>query len=156
MRGKKAPQRILAPDRVYGSPTVTKLINYIMTEGKKTIAEKIVYRALESASKTVEAEPVAVLEQAIDNVAPVMEVRAKRIGGANYQIPYEVTKERRLILALRWMIAAAKAKRGQTMAERLAGELVDAFKGEGAAMKKKEEAHRMAEANRAFAHFARY
>lgn len=156
MRGKKAPQRVLAPDRVYGNPTVTKLINYIMQAGKKTVAERIVYRALESASQTVEAEPVAVLEKAIENVAPVMEVRAKRIGGANYQIPYEVTRERRLVLALRWMIAAAKGRKGQPMEARLAAELVDAYKGEGSAIKKKEEAHRMAEANRAFAHFARY
>lgn len=156
MRGKKAPQRVLAPDRVYGSPTVTKLINYIMQAGKKTVAERIVYRALESASQTLEAEPVAVLEKAIDNVAPIMEVRAKRIGGANYQIPYEVTRERRLVLALRWMIAAAKGRKGQPMEDRLAAELVDAYKGEGTAIKKKEEAHRMAEANRAFAHFARY
>ena len=156
MRGKKAPQRVLAPDRVYSNVTVTKLINYIMQEGKKTVAERIVYGALESAGKTLEAAPVDVLDKAIDNVAPVMEVRSKRIGGANYQIPYEVTKERRLVLALRWMIAAAKNRKGQPMADCLAAELVDAYKGEGTAIKKKEDTHRMADANRAFAHFARY
>ncbi len=156
MRGKKAPTRILAPDRVYSSATVTKLINYIMEEGKKTIAERIVYRALEEAGKAVEAEPTVVLEKAIENVAPVMEVRAKRIGGANYQIPFEVSRERRLVLALRWMIAAAKGRKGMAMEKKLAAELIDAYKSEGAAIKKKEDAHRMAEANRAFAHFARY
>lgn len=156
MRGKKAPERQLAPDLVYGSPTVTKLINYIMESGKKTVASRVVYQALEHAAKEVKAEPVDVLQKAIDNVSPVMEVRPRRIGGANYQIPYEVTKERKLILSLRWMIAAARSRKGQPMSTRLAAELIDAYNGEGAAMKKKEETHRMADANRAFAHFARY
>lgn len=156
MRGKKAPKQNLTPDVKYGSANVTKLINYVMTDGKKGVATRIVYKALESAAESTKKEPLEVLEKAIDNVGPVLEVRGRRIGGANYQIPYEVTRERRLILSYRWMIDAAKKRKGTDMGQRLAKELVDAFNGEGTAVKKKEDTHRMAEANRAFAHFARF
>lgn len=156
MRGKKAPKRILNPDAKYGSANVSKLINYVMKEGKRGVATKIVYSALERASSNTKKEPLEVLEKAIENVGPVLEVRGRRIGGANYQIPYEVTRERRLILSYRWMIDAAKKRKGIGMADRLANELTDAYKGEGAAVKKREDTHRMAEANRAFAHFARF
>ncbi len=156
MRGKKAPKRNLVPDAKYGSANVTKLINYVMKEGKRGVATKIVYGALEEAAATTKKEPLEVLDKAIDNVGPVLEVRGRRIGGANYQIPYEVSKERRLILSYRWMIDAAKKRKGAGMADKLAKELIDAFKGEGTAVKKREDTHRMAEANRAFAHFARF
>lgn len=156
MRGKAAPKRVIVPDSRYGSTTVTKLINYVMEDGKKAVSQKIVYAALEQAAGQSKKEPLELLETAINNVGPTMEVRGRRIGGANYQIPYEVSRERRLILALRWMIGAAAAKKGSGMSQRLASELLDAYKNEGAAVKKKEDTHRMAEANRAFAHFARF
>lgn len=156
MRGKQAPKRVLKPDTKHSSPTVTKLVNYIMHDGEKTVAEKIVYKSLEIAAKQLEKEPLDVLNKAIDNVGPVMEVRPRRIGGANYQIPYEVSRERKLILSLRWMIGGARKRKGAGMAERLAQELIDAYKGEGTAVKKREDTHRMADANRAFAHFARF
>jgi len=156
MRGKKAPKRVLIPDAKYGSANVTKLINYVMKEGKRGVATRIVYNALETAAATSKKEPLEVLDKAIENVGPVLEVRGRRIGGANYQIPYEVSRERRLILSYRWMIDAAKKRKGAGMAGRLASELTDACKGEGAAVKKREDTHRMAEANRAFAHFARF
>lgn len=156
MRGKKAPKRLLKPDEKFGSTTVTKLINYVMQGGKKSVAVKIVVTALEDAAKTLKKEPLEILEKAIDNVGPTMEVRGRRIGGANYQIPYEVSRERKLVLSLRWMIESAKNRRGAGMGVRLSRELIEAYKNEGAAVKKKEDAHRMAEANRAFAHFARF
>lgn len=157
MRGKNAtPKHLLDPDAVYGSLTVTKLINYVMKNGKKTVAEKITYTALKVAAEKLSAEPLDVLEQALKNVSPVIEVRGRRVGGANLQVPMEVSKTRRLMLALRWILTSARSGRGKGMAEKLAQELVDAYNNEGGAIKKKEETHRMAEANRAFAHFARY
>lgn len=157
MRGTKAtPKRLLEPDNKYGSLTVTKLVNYVMKNGKKTVAEKITYEALEIAAEKLSADPIDVLEQAIKNISPVIEVRGRRVGGANLQVPIEVSKPRRLMLAMRWLLSAARNGHGKRMAVKLADELVAAYNNEGAAIKKKEETHRMAEANRAFAHFARY
>ena len=157
MRGiRHTPIRELSPDAKLGSLTVAKLINYVMKNGKKKVAEKIVYTALDIASEKLKVEPLEVLEGAIKNIAPVIEVRGRRIGGSNLQVPIEVPKPRRLMLAMRWILTAARGAKGKPMAEKLAAELVNAYNNEGSAVKKKEETHRMAEANRAFAHFARY
>ncbi|TSC94296.1 MAG: small subunit ribosomal protein S7 [Candidatus Berkelbacteria bacterium Athens1014_28] len=146
----------LLPDQKYGSTLVTKFINYIMENGKKTIAEKIVYSALEDSSKKINVEPVLVLDQIIKNIGPILEVKAKRIGGANYQVPMEVNAKRKETLAFRWVIKAAQSRKGVKMATKLTQEIIDACNGVGAAVKKKEDMHRMAEANKAFAHFARF
>lgn len=157
MRGKKQLQKPeLPPDRKYGSVNVSKFINYIMHNGKKTVAERIAYTALENAAAKLESTPLDVLEMAIKNVSPIVEVRGRRVGGANLQVPMEVPKPRRLMLAYRWILGAARAAKGKPMAEKLAIELISAFNNEGAAVRKREETHRMAEANRAFAHFARF
>jgi len=155
MRKNKNIKRDTEPDRLYGSVVVTKLINYIMVDGKKSVAESIVYDALARAGKELETEPVKVLEEALNNTSPVLEVRSRRVGGATYQVPREVRPERRMQLSLRWLVAASRGhKKRHSMAEALAEEIVLAAKGEGDAVKKKENMHRMAEANRAFAHFA--
>lgn len=154
MRAKRAPRRSLPPDPKYQNPVVTKLINFLMRRGKKTVAETIVYRAFAAVAEKTKRDPVEVFQQAVKNVSPVVEVKSRRIGGANYQIPIEVRSERRLQLALRWLILAARAKRGRPMAAKLADELMLAAQAQGDAVKKKEDVHRMAEANRAFAHFA--
>jgi small subunit ribosomal protein S7 len=138
---------------MYNSPEVGKFINYIMWDGKKSTAESIVYGALESASKKLNVPALEVFKKVVENCSPVMEVRSRRIGGANYQVPREVRPERRLQLALRWIIEASRGKKGKPMAEKLEEELVLGFKGEGSAVKKKEDVHRMADANKAFAHF---
>lgn len=156
MRGKPAKKRILEPDQKYGSIIVSKLINYIMKNGKRGVAEKIVYRSLESASKKMEKEPITILDQAIKNVGPLIEVRSHRVGGATYQVPFEVSKPRRLTLALRWILKAARDKKGASMDKKLSDELMLAFNNEGHAVKKKIDTHKMAEANKAFAHFARF
>lgn len=140
------------PDSVYGSVRVSKLINSIMQDGKKDTARILVYQAFDMLKS--EGDPVAVFEDALKNVEPQVEVRSRRVGGANYQVPREVRPERRLALALRWIINAARAKSGTSMAERLAAELRSAAKGEGEAVTKRENVHKMAEANKAFAHFA--
>ncbi len=155
-RGATIGQRELAPDPVYGSVTVTKLVNYIMENGKKTVARKIAYTAIELAAKKLEVEPLVALEGALKNVTPVVEVRGRRVGGANMQVPVEVPRQRRLMLALRWLLDAARSSKGKPMAEKLAAELIAAYNNEGSAIRKKDETHRMAEANRAFAHFARH
>lgn len=147
--------RELPPDAKYGSVTVTKLVNYIMKNGKKQVAIKIAYGAIEKAAAQLSVEPLEVLEGALKNVTPVVEVRGRRVGGANLQVPVEVPRQRRLMLALRWILEAARKSTGKPMAEKLATELINAYNGEGSAIKKKDETHRMAEANRAFAHFAR-
>jgi small subunit ribosomal protein S7 len=165
MRGKKAIRREITPDPKYGNATVAKLINYIMLNGKKTVAQSIVYDAFDimqkktsgeagsgSAGKT---EPVEVFEKALKNVMPSLEVKSKRVGGANYQVPMPVRGDRRYVLTFRWIITAARSKKGRRMAEKLADELVAAANGEGDAFKKKLDVQRMAEANRAFAHFAK-
>ena len=155
MRRKRNITREIPADRVYGSIVVTKLINYLMVDGKKSIAEKIVYGALERAGKELKQEPMMALEEAIKNTSPMLEVRSRRVGGATYQIPKEVRTERRLQLSLRWIVEASCGhKKRYSMIEALSEELVLAAKGEGDAVKKKENMHRMAEANRAFAHFA--
>ena len=155
MRGKQAPKRIIPPDAKYNSATVSKLVNYIMRKGKKTIAQKIVYGALEIVSEKTKKDPAEALEEALKNVAPQVEVKSKRVGGANYQIPMPVRGERRLSLAFRWIIDAANTRKGRPMVNKLADEISAAAVGEGDAVKKKMDVHRMAEANRAFAHFAR-
>jgi len=157
MRGKgHTPRHELEADPKYGSVTVSKFVNYIMKNGKKTVAQKIAYTAIETAAEKLSVTPLDVLEGAIKNVSPVIEVRGRRIGGANLQVPIEVSRTRRLMLAMRWILGAARSAKGKPMGEKLAAELINAYNNEGAAIKKKEETHRMAEANRAFAHFARY
>jgi small subunit ribosomal protein S7 len=141
-----------APDEVYGSVKVSKLINYVMERGKKDTARRIVYKVMEELKK--EGDPVALFEQALENAAPTVEVRSRRVGGANYQVPREVRPERRLALGLRWMVEAAEGTKGVPMDKALLREIQSAIKGEGAAVTKKETTHRMAEANKAFAHFA--
>ena len=152
----KIKKHQITPDKKFGSILVSKFINYIMQNGKKTIAEKIVYEALEIGSKQLKIEEMELFDAIIKNVGPIVEVKGKRIGGANYQVPVEVNRDRKNILAMRWIIIAASSKKGRKMAEKLADEMVSAYNNEGAAIKKKEETHRMAEANKAFAHFARF
>lgn len=154
MRRKLKSKNIVLPDIVYQSTKVSKLINYIMERGKKTVASKIVYGAFTDVETKLKQPPIEVLETAIKNVAPQMEVRSRRIGGANYQVPHEVRPERQLALAFRWIIEAAKTKKGAPMRARLAEELISASKNEGDAVRKRENVHKMAESNRAFAHFA--
>lgn len=143
-------------DTKFSNPIIAKFINYVMVNGKKTVAERIVYGALEKAKEQLGADPIDLFDQALKNVGPIVEVKSKRIGGANYQVPMEVSRERRNTLAMRWILAAARAQKGRPMAEKLSIELVNAYNGEGSAMKKKEDTHKMAEANKAFAHFARF
>ena len=143
-------------DAKYDSIILSKFVNYIMTNGKKTVAEKIVYTALDITSKKLKLEPMDVFNQALKNVGPILEVKSKRIGGANYQVPVEVGRDRKNTLAMRWIIDAARSGSGKPMNEKLAFELINAYNGEGAAIKKKQDTHKMAEANKAFAHFARF
>ena len=146
----------LLPDEKFSNLSIAKFMNYIMLNGKKNVATKIVYQAIEIAGAELSVEPLDLFDQALRNVGPILEVKSKRIGGANYQVPMEVSRDRRGTLAMRWIIGAARAGKGRPMAEKLAAELIAAYKGEGAAIKKKEDTHRMAEANKAFAHFARF
>lgn len=146
----------LKEDPKYRSLTVAKFINYIMKDGKKWKARKIVYNAFDEIKKKTKKEPLMVFENAMKNASPFVEVKSKRIGGATYQVPIEVNKERRVTLAMRWIIDVARKKKGRTMIESLSGEILEASKNQGMAIKKKEDTHRMAEANKAFAHFARF
>ncbi|MBI2010987.1 MAG: 30S ribosomal protein S7 [Candidatus Colwellbacteria bacterium] len=155
MRRKRVYKRDHKPDAIHESVALGRFINYLMQEGKKSVAEKVMYRAMEIIEKEMKEEPLKVFDQALENVMPVLEVTSRRIGGANYQIPIEVRPERRFFLASRWIIGVARAKKGKPMAAKLAEELMAASKNEGEAIKKKQNIHRMAEANRAFAHFAR-
>ena len=155
MRRKLKSKRVLPADEVYQSTKVSKLINYVMEKGHKNIARGIVYGAFADIKETTKKDPLEVFEAALSNAAPQMEIKTRRVGGANYQIPHEVDPERRLTLALRWLIEFARAKKGSTMQERLAAEILAASKNEGEAIKRRENVHKMAEANRAFAHFAR-
>lgn len=141
------------PDHVYQSEAISRFINTVMWDGKKDAARKIVYDTLEVIKKN-EMDPIETFETAIRNVSPLMEVRSRRVGGANYQVPREVPQQRRISLAYRWLINAARAKKGKPMAEKLADEILLAVKNEGSAIKKKDDMHRMAESNKAFAHFA--
>jgi len=151
---KKKVKRDISPDPVYNNVIVAKFINQVMRRGKKTIARKIVYGAFNIVKEKTKKEPLEIFDMALTNSSPLLEVKAKRIGGATYQIPREVKGERKLTLAMRWIIRAAKSKKGKPMREKLAAELIDAANNTGAAVKKKEDTHRMAEANRAFAHFS--
>jgi len=155
MRRKIKNRNIVGPDPVYESVKVAKLINYIMQEGKKETSRQIVYGAMDLIKEKMKTEnPVEVFENAIKNTAPIMEVRSRRVGGANYQVPVEVRPDRRLALSLRWIIEGARGKKGKPITVKLADELMAAAKGEGDAVKKRENTHKMAEANKAFAHFA--
>ncbi|EGD54258.1 30S ribosomal protein S7 [Gordonia neofelifaecis] len=148
-----APKRPLISDPVYGSPLVTQLVNKILLDGKKSTAERIVYEALEQAREKTGADPVVTLKRALDNVKPTLEVKSRRVGGATYQVPVEVKPGRANTLALRWLVTFSRQRREKTMVERLANELLDASNGLGASVKRREDTHKMAEANRAFAHY---
>lgn len=152
-RKGNVPKRDVLPDPVYGSVVVAKLINSIMLDGKKGVAQAIVYDAFERIAKATGDEPLEVFEKAMNNIMPVLEVKARRVGGANYQVPMEVRAERRETLGIRWLTKYTRARGEKTMSERLAKELMDAANGTGASVKKKEDTHKMAEANRAFAHY---
>jgi small subunit ribosomal protein S7 len=154
MRGKRAIRRVLAPDLKFQSIAITKFINYVMQRGKKTVAQRIVYDALDIVQEKSGKGAVEAFDLALRNVSPIVEVKAKRVGGANYQVPMEVRGDRRMALAYRWLLGAARTKKGKPMAEKLAAEILAAMNNEGDAVKKKQDVHRMAEANRAFAHFA--
>lgn len=155
MRRKRNYTREHIPDAQHGSVVVTRFANYLMHDGKKNIAYRVLYDAFALIRKETNEDPLVVFEKALDNVSPQVEVVSQRVGGANYQVPAEVRVERRFVLAARWIIAAARSKKGRTMSSRLAEEIVAASKNEGEAIKKKQNTHRMAEANRAFAHFRR-
>jgi len=152
-RRARATIRQIPPDAKYDNGLVTKLINRVMTRGKKSVATRAVYGALDIMGQQGAKEPVTILEQAVRNVTPQLEVKPRRVGGATYQVPVEVRPERGLSLALRWLVLTARARAGKSMAEKLAAELGDASQGQGATIKKREETHKMAEANRAFAHY---
>ena len=153
MRRRRAPKRPVMPDPVFKSEVVTKFINKVMWDGKKTIAEKIVYGAIEKLDTKGEEKGIDLFFKAIENVKPLLEVRSRRVGGATYQVPVEVRPERQQTLAIRWLVDAARKRNERTMVERLSNELWDAVNDRGAAFKKKEDTHRMAEANKAFAHY---
>ncbi|MEK7554935.1 MAG: 30S ribosomal protein S7 [Patescibacteria group bacterium] len=153
MRKKRNYTRERKPDMKYGSVTLARFTNYLMEGGKRSTAERIIYDALDEVKAETKQEPLQVFEKALENAAPTVEVSTRRIGGANYQVPREVRIERKFMLAARWIIQAARAKKGKPMAKKLAEEFITASKNEGAAIKKKQDTHRMAEANRAFAHF---
>ncbi|OIP81196.1 MAG: 30S ribosomal protein S7 [Parcubacteria group bacterium CG2_30_45_37] len=155
MRGKAVSKRKIQPEAKFNDPEIAKFINYIMERGKKTVAQQIVYGCFEIIKDATKQDPRHVFNKALKQVSPLLEIRGRRIGGANYQIPFQVRGERRFNLGSRWLITAARARKGKPMAEKLAMEIMDAARGEGAAMKKRAEVHRMAEANKAFAHFAR-
>ncbi|MBN2885696.1 MAG: 30S ribosomal protein S7 [Chromatiaceae bacterium] len=152
-RRRVAARRQILPDPKHGSELLAKFINMLMEDGKKSVAERIIYRALDQIADKKGAEPIELLEQAMDNVRPAVEVKSRRVGGATYQVPVEVRPTRRNSLAMRWLIDAARKRSEKSMALRLAGELMDAAESRGSAVKKKEDTHRMAEANKAFSHY---
>lgn len=154
MRRKRKITREIIPDPKYGNVQVAKFMNYVMRKGKKSVAEKIVHRTFDLLEKKYQQDPLKAFEAAVQNVGPTLEVKSRRIGGATYQVPREVRGDRKFALACRWILGAARGKKGKPMHEKLAEELMLAAKNEGAAIKKKLDTHRMAEANRAFAHFA--
>ena len=153
-RSYKSTQVHQKPDPKYGSRLISKVINKIMLDGKKSIAQEIFYDAMDLVAEKVQAEPVAIITKAIENVQPRVEVRSRRVGGATYQVPREVSRRRSQSLGIRWLVDASRAKRGKPMARRLAGEIFDAFNGQGVAVTKRENTHKMAEANSAYSHFA--
>jgi small subunit ribosomal protein S7 len=148
-----APKHDVLPDPMYKSIVLTKLINQVMLDGKKGTAQKICYDAFDIIKEKMELEPLEVFEKAMENIMPVLEVKARRVGGATYQVPIEVRPERRQTLAIRWMVLHTRARNEATMRQRLSGEIMDAYNGTGASVKKREDMHRMAEANKAFAHY---
>lgn len=154
MRKKRVYKKHYGPDTRYGRVDMGRFINYLMKDGKKTTAERVFYTTLEEITRETKEDGVAVFEKALANVSPQIQVVSRRVGGANYQVPQEVSPERRFVLACRWILAAARSKKGMPMYKRLSSELIAASKNEGAAIKKKLDTHKMAEANRAFAHFA--
>lgn len=155
MRKKRKYKKFYQPDIIHNSLAVGRFINYLMQEGEKSVAEKLLYKTFEKIKKETKQEPLDVFQKALDNASPLVEVISKRVGGANYQVPREVRPERKFFLACHWIIDAARGGKGKPMAEKLSAEIIAASKNEGAAIKKKQNIHRMAEANRAFAHFAR-
>ncbi len=152
-RRHRAEKRDIIPDPKFGDVVLTKFMNSIMRDGKKSAAERIVYGALDRVEDKAKTDPVELFHQALENVSPAIEVRSRRVGGATYQVPVEVRAERKKALAIRWLIAAARGRNENTMVERLSGELMDAANNRGSAVKKREDTHRMAEANRAFSHY---
>jgi small subunit ribosomal protein S7 len=152
-RRREVPKRDILPDPKFGSVDVSKFVNVLMTAGKKSVAERIIYGAFQNISKKSGKDPLEVFGQAINNVKPVVEVKSRRVGGANYQVPVEVRPLRRMALSMRWIREAARKRSEKSMDQRLASELLEAAEGRGAAMKKREEVHRMADANKAFAHY---
>lgn len=152
-RRSGVPKRDVLPDPIYNSKVITKLTNQVMVDGKKGIAQSIVYDAFDIVKEKLGAEPMDVFNQAMENVMPVLEVKARRVGGSTYQVPIEIRPERRQTLGIRWMVLYARKRSEKTMKEKLAGEIMDAYNNTGASIKKKEEMHRMAEANKAFAHY---
>ncbi|MDD4840231.1 MAG: 30S ribosomal protein S7 [Clostridia bacterium] len=152
-RRSGVPKRDVLPDPMYGSKVVTKLINQIMNDGKKGTAQKIVYEAFEIIEKKIGQNPLEVFTRGLDNIMPVLEVKARRVGGSTYQVPLEIRDERRQTLGIRWLVIFTRKRNEKTMNERLAAEIMDAYNNTGNAVKKKEETHRMAEANKAFAHY---
>jgi small subunit ribosomal protein S7 len=152
-RRRVAAKREILPDPKFGNITLAKFMNHVMVSGKKSVAERIVYGALDIVEQRLKKSPVEVFEEALDNVAPLVEVKSRRVGGATYQVPVEVRPSRRTALAMRWLVDYARARGEKSMAQRLAGELIDAVQSKGGAVKKREDVHRMAEANKAFSHF---
>jgi small subunit ribosomal protein S7 len=152
-RRHRAEKREVIEDAKFGDIVLTKFMNSIMYDGKKSVAEQIVYGALDQVETKAKSDPLAVFKQALENVAPAIEVRSRRVGGATYQVPVEVRNERRQALAIRWIITAARARNENTMVDRLSGELLDASQNRGSAVKKREDTHKMADANRAFSHY---
>jgi small subunit ribosomal protein S7 len=148
-----APKRPVDVDPVYGSPVVTQLVTKVLQDGKKQVAQRIVYSALEGAREKTGSDPVVTLKRALDNIKPALEVKSRRVGGATYQVPIEVKPNRSTTLALRWLVSYSQARREKTMSERLMNEILDASNGLGAAVKRREDTHKMAESNRAFAHY---
>ena len=152
-RRRVAAKREILPDPKSGNITLAKFMNHVMVSGKKSVAERIVYGALDIVEERLKKSPVEVFEEALDNVAPLVEVKSRRVGGATYQVPVEVRPSRRTALAMRWLVDYARSRGEKSMPQRLAGELIDAVQGKGGAVKKREDVHRMAEANKAFSHF---
>jgi small subunit ribosomal protein S7 len=152
-RRSRATKRIPTPDAKYHSGDLARFIHKVMLDGKKSTAEHIVYGALDIIEKELKKDPLDVFEQAIKNATPLLEVKPRRVGGATYQVPVDIRADRRLALAMRWLLASARARKGKPMAERLAAELIDAYRGQGTTIKKKDDTHRMAEANKAFVHY---
>ncbi len=152
-RRRVAAKREVLPDPKFGSPLLAKFVNHVMESGKKSVAERIVYGALDIVKEKLNKDPLEIFEQAMENIAPMVEVKARRVGGATYQVPVEVRPSRRNALAMRWIVEYSRKRGEKSMRQRLAGEMIDASQGKGAAVKKREDVHRMAEANKAFSHY---